>query len=95
MSTPSSANTAKHGTKLINIVSPWSARGLSKDNERERDRKPKIIKISDKENLGSPNSLPLAGIGAKVRKDPVLTLRAGHTRSQSQPKVQTGGAGVC
>ncbi|THH04089.1 hypothetical protein EW146_g10267, partial [Bondarzewia mesenterica] len=85
VTSPLSSVVGKDSAKLIDIISPWSTRRLSKD-QREKERKTKGGKVAmsaGKENA----SLAVP----KTRKDSDAALapaRAGHTRSHSQPRVQ-------
>ncbi|THH18203.1 hypothetical protein EW146_g2746 [Bondarzewia mesenterica] len=85
VASPLSLVVGKDSAKLIDIISPWSTRRLSKD-QREKERKTKGGKVAmsaGKENA----SLAVP----KTRKDNDAALapaRAGHTRSRSQPRVQ-------
>ncbi|TFY73392.1 hypothetical protein EWM64_g10620, partial [Hericium alpestre] len=47
-------------SKLMDIISPWSTRRLSKDPHKDKDRKPKAAKppAADKENAASPSPVP-------------------------------------
>ncbi|KAA1475650.1 hypothetical protein DENSPDRAFT_883723 [Dentipellis sp. KUC8613] len=92
-STLSAASSSKpkdrEGSKLIDIISPWSTRRLSKDALRERrTHKPSKSNV-DKENVAvftkAKNNKENAKESAKenAKETPVK----GHARAQSQPRV--------
>ncbi|KAI0315826.1 hypothetical protein OF83DRAFT_1061408 [Amylostereum chailletii] len=79
----------KEGTKLLDIISPWSTRRLSKDQEKERKTK---VPAKDKENIASPP--PSLRLRPKKDAAPATRPTHTHTRSLTQPKIQTEGLGA-
>ncbi|ETW81318.1 hypothetical protein HETIRDRAFT_451140 [Heterobasidion irregulare TC 32-1] len=87
----------KDGTKLIDIISPWSTRRLSKDQrDKEKERKPKAgaaTSASASSSVDKENAFATPGAArpkAQRLLSPGGAARAGHARSQSQPRVQAG-----
>ncbi|TFY71842.1 hypothetical protein EVG20_g1148 [Dentipellis fragilis] len=81
LSPSSSKPKDREGSKLIDIISPWSTRRLSKDALRERKtHKPSKSNV-DKENVAVLTKTK------KEKENAKETPVKGHARAQSQPRV--------